>query len=475
VAVAVANAWLWALVTPAFQVPDELAHVAYVQYLGETGDLPRPQEQGSSRSLSVFSDEEARTGSAIRFSIDGKPSWSQSDDHGLRRALERDLSRRSSGGATTATNNPPLYYALEALPYRVAHSASFLDRLFILRLFSGLLAGLTVGFVFLFLRELLPRTPWTWTVGALAVAFQPMFGFMSGGVNNDNLLYACCAGVIMFMARAFRSGLTPRRGAALGLLLSAGLLTKGTMFAFVPAVALAGVLCVLRSAGPGRRRTLVACGVLFACAAVPFAVWLMANQLVFDRPANTTTAGGASAAGAAHLNVKGGLGYLWQSFFPRLPFMEDQFQQYPQYLLWESYFQGFVGRFGWFQYGFPLWVYEVALGIFAAVLAFAAVALARARSVVRERLGELACYVVVCLAVVAVVGLAGYRQLVFSNLPFEQGRYLLPLLPLYGALIALAARGAGRRWGPVAGAVLVVLAMAHSLFAELLTVARYYS
>ena len=30
-------------------------------------------------------------------------------------------------------------------------------------------------------------------------------------------------------------------------------------------------------------------------------------------------------------------------------------------------------------------------------------------------------------------------------------RYLLPLVALMGAALALAARGAGRRWGPVAG------------------------
>jgi hypothetical protein len=54
-------------------------------------------------------------------------------------------------------------------------------------------------------------------------------------------------------------------------------------------------------------------------------------------------------------------------------------------------------------------------------------------------------------------------------------RYLLPLLPLYGALLALAARGAGRRLLPVAGAAIVVLALAHDVFAQLLLVGRFYA
>ena len=50
-----------------------------------------------------------------------------------------------------------------------------------MRLVSAPLAAITVLFTFLFLREVLPAAPWAWTVGALAVAFQPMFGFISAG------------------------------------------------------------------------------------------------------------------------------------------------------------------------------------------------------------------------------------------------------------------------------------------------------
>ena len=57
---------------------------------------------------------------------------------------------------------------------------------------------------------------------------------------------------------------------------------------------------------------------------------------------------------------------------------------------------------------------------------------------------------------------------------FEQARYLFPLLALYALFMVLAARGLGRRWAPVLGGALVVLAMAHGLFAETLTISRYY-
>ncbi len=55
---------------------------------------------------------------------------------------------------------------------------------------------------------------------------------------------------------------------------------------------------------------------------------------------------------------------------------------------------------------------------------------------------------------------------------FEQARYLLPLLALFGLVPALAVRAAGR-WAPVAGVVMVLLAVGLSVFAQLLTLGRY--
>jgi hypothetical protein len=48
------------------------------------------------------------------------------------------------------------------------------------------------------------------------------------------------------------------------------------------------------------------------------------------------------------------------------------------------------------------------------------------------------------------------------------------MLALWGALLALAARGAGRRWGPIVGVAIVSLVLAHDLFSQLLVISRYY-
>jgi hypothetical protein len=69
-----------------------------------------------------------------------------------------------------------------------------------------------------------------------------------------------------------------------------------------------------------------------------------------------------------------------------------------------------------------------------------------------------------------VVGMIGASSLKLFGLQFEQGRYLFPLLGLYGALVTLAVRRLGRP----AGAVFVSLALLHALSAHLMTVGRYY-
>jgi 4-amino-4-deoxy-L-arabinose transferase-like glycosyltransferase len=463
-AIGFAHAALWAVVTPPLQVPDEPAHVGYAQYIAEHGKVPSGQG-------STYSGEQAVAIQEIPFNIETKPSWFPSDRRKLFRDLEQPgLSRSSPGEASVATNYPPLYYALEAIPYRIAYGANLLDRVFFMRLMSALIAGLTVAFTFLFLRELLPGSRWAWTVGALAVAFHPVFGFLGGGVTPDNLLFAASAALIWLLARAFRLGLTPRLGAAIGVAALAGVLTKQTMFGLLPGAALGVVLLVWR-APPERRREawagMVSAGLVLI---TPFAVWLALRYAVYERHGGSVSAGFTSAR---DISLKGQVFYLWQVIFPPLPGMNDQL---PYNVVWKVYVQGFIGRFGWFQFEFQQWVYWLGLGVLLSILGLAAGALARGRTALRSRWPEALTYAAIAVGLFLFVEVAAYRfRANHTGQFFEQTRYLLPLLPFYAALVALAARGAGRRWGPAAGAFMVVLFMGHSLFAMFLSISRWYA
>src|SRR2546430_16769461 len=99
-----------------------------------------------------------------------------------------------------------MYYAYEAVADRAATPLTPLNRIYALRMWSGVLLGVTAAGVFAFTRELMPNRRWTWVVAALAVAWQPMVAFLTGGVNNDALLYALAAWMFALVARCFRLG-----------------------------------------------------------------------------------------------------------------------------------------------------------------------------------------------------------------------------------------------------------------------------
>jgi 4-amino-4-deoxy-L-arabinose transferase-like glycosyltransferase len=468
----------WALLVPPFHVPDEPAHFAYTQYLAEAGQVPTNRD-----GARAYSEEELRALDALRYKQvevrpDNRPLTNARAQRQLERTLETRYVRRSEGGYSHANGNPPLYYAIELAPYWAVSSGNLLDRLFAMRLLSALLGGLTVLFAFHFLRELLPGTPWAWTVGALAVALQPVFGNISGAVHGDNLLYAASAGVFLMLAICFRRGVTAPRGAALGLAAAAGILAKPTMLGLVPGIAVGLLLLVARADRDGRDAAIRGAAAAVLCAALPVIAYGLVNLGVWDRgfylgSAETEqgAAPPAAAAGAMAKTLGGYLDYLWQFYLPRLPFMEAQFDEYPLVHIW---FDGFVGRFGALEYGFGTAVDAVAVCVYGAVFVLAARELVRQRSRIGSRIPELLTYAALAAGLLLFVHKAGYDARSPEIQGFEQARYLFPMLTLYAAIIALAARGAGRRFGPAAGVLIVSLAVAHTLLAYLLTLTRYY-
>ena len=478
-AVALLNGIAWGLITPLFQVPDEPGHVAYVQRIAETGKPPTGKPE-----LQHFSQEQRRLTDAMRWKAvqrrkDVRIPGTASYQRHLQREVSTSYDRASEGGYTTDTNNPPLYYFTAAGLYHLSPWTSLPDRVHFLRLFSALLAACTVLLIFLFLRELLPSTPWAWTVGALAVAFQPMFAFTASGVTSDCVLYLASAGIFYTLARAFRRGLTVPGGLAIGGFAALGILSKMNTLGLAPGI-MVGLLVLVLGAR-GRRRSEAFAGAVAATAVVlvPLGIYMLLNSTVWDRglyfgsggvqgPTGIVLPGGTETASA---NLADAFNYMWQFYLPRLPSMDATFDFYP---LREIWFNGFIGEFGWLEYGFSHWAYDLAIAIAIAIVALAAREMVRVRTAIRSRLPELITYLTLIAGLLLLIGGVSYIARIGGATGYEQPRYLFPLLALYGGLVAIAARGAGRRYGPAVGVVLVCLAIAHSAAAMLLTLTRFY-
>ncbi len=373
-----------------------------------------------------------------------------------------------------AASQPPLYYALETIPYYLASSGSLLDRLEAMRLLSALLAGLTALFVFLFLRETLPGAPWAWTVGGLGAALAPLLGFTSGAVTPDALLYTVSAALFYTLARAFRRGLTWPLAVAIGSLIATGFLSKLNFVGLAPGALLGLAVLAFRRApsAPGASRTGRAFGPAAIAAAIavsPVCLYLLDNLLERHHALGILSTAGRQV-GAQSILAE--IVYTWQFYLPRLPGMFNWFPGLSTFR--QMWFARAVGLYGWLDTEFPVWVYNLAL-IPAGLIALLGLrTLLAHRAALRARLAELMVYLAMTVGLLALIGVDSHMNRLIEGAGYAQPRYLLPLLPLAAAVLALAARGAGRRWGPVAGALIVVLFLAHDIFSQLLVVARFY-
>jgi Predicted membrane protein (DUF2142) len=465
--VAVLNAAGWSLVTPPFQAPDEPSHFAYVQDLAEAGTLPMSPSEGFSPAEEIaLRDLRQRE---VRYSPQNHTISSAAQQRQLQHDLALPLARVGAG-AGVAASEPPLYYALETLPYFDGSGGTILDRLALMRLFSALTAGLSALFVFLFLREALPAARWAWVVGGLGVAFAPLLGLMSGAVSPDALLCAVASALFYCLARGFRRGLTPRLALVTGFVIAAGLLTKLSFVGLMPGVALGLLLLVARARGVSRRAAYWSLVLAGTAALVPFGCYVLVDVLT-GRSADGTLSNGI-ALSTAHGSDLRELSYIWQYYLPRLPGMHNDFPGL--FTTRKFWINGFVGLYGWVDTVFPAWVYNIALIPLALLTALLLRALRATRHTLRRRLAELTVYAAMAIGLLVLIGANDYLEYPTTIGDYAQPRYLLPVIALYGAALALAARGAGRRWGPVAGAAIVVLLIAHDVFSQLLEISRFY-
>ncbi len=472
-AIAILSAACWSVITPPFEAQDEPSHFAYVQYLAETGRLPTSSgAKFSEEELAALRDLDVL---GVRWHPEVRTIFSPAAQLRLRTNLSEPLSRVGGGGAGVATAEPPLYYALETIPYDLGSGGTLLDRLELMRLLSALMAGVSALFTFLFVREALPVVRWAWIVAGLSAALTPLLGFTSGAVTPDAMLYAVSAATFYCLARAFRRGLTPRLAAATGAAIAVGFLTKLNFIGLAPGAMLGLVILGFRGIRDGSnatvsRRAMGSTGIAMAIALSPVCAYVLYN-LSTDHPALGLVSGAIDLVRGRE-SLGGELAYMWQFYLPRLPGMVNDFPGLSTTR--ELWYDRTVGLYGWFDTTFPVWVENLALVPAGAIALLGLRSLVARRAALRARLSELLVYATMAVGLMALIAGTSHLAKLSERTGFAQPRYLLPLLPLVAAMLALAACGAGRRWGRAAGTMIVLTFLAQEVFSQLLVVARFY-
>jgi Predicted membrane protein (DUF2142) len=474
-AIAAINFACWAVITPPFQAPDEVDHFAYTQSLVQRGEAPArgasplarwsSQETLALEDMSFFSDHQIGD-SAVPWSKHQQAFYDQ-------QARAGNPSASDGGGNETAATHGAIYYAALAPAYMLA-SSSPLSQLTLMRLTSALIGALTVLFAFLMGRELAPARPWLGVLAALLVAYQPMYGFISGAVNNDVGVNAGVAALELLLIVMLRRGITWKLGLATGVLLLALPIVKETSYSLYPVTIIALAATLYRH---HRRSDLWGLGAVVLGAV---ALRELADRLahVF-RPSTvaTSTPGSVGAVtgpiSEALAHPLGYLAYLWEVFLPRLSFMARHFEgtRIPALTIFDE--RGW-GAFGWYDVFFPHPVYDVILAAMLAVPVFGLIAIGREWTFVRTHALDFLVLALMPIAVVAGVEAAFYTTGVRPVIA-EFGRYAFPAIAPLAVLVVASLHAFGRRLVLYAGVVLLVAMIALSVSSQLLTLTSFYA
>jgi hypothetical protein len=482
--IAAVNASCWALITPAFQGPDEVDHFAYTQSLVERGqgpshDLGSEEPRWSGSQYLALQDTSFLTDHQVG---DSRTPWLASQQQLYRSDAARLPRRRNDGGGyTTSAVHGPLYYLALAPAYAAVQHRSVFSQLTLMRLTSALIGALVVLFTFLLARELAPGRPWLAVLAALLVAYEPMYGFISGIVNNDVGVNAGAAALELLLLRMLRRGISIPWGALTGAVLVAVPIIKGTGLSLYPVAGLVFLATLWRN---HRRADLY--GFLALALAAILVSEFSAHVLSLLQPTSSATgsaviSSNASSVSEALHHIPNFLSYLWQALLPRLAFMTRYFPPpvHPGFVLFgDPGFVIFVERgwaaFGWYDVFFPRWVYGLIFLAMVAAVPLGAWAARREWSWVRRHWLE-----VLALIAVPVAVISGFEAAYYTTTPravvAEFGRYAFPAIGPVAVLVVGALHAFGRRRMLMAGVALLVAMIALSYASQLLTLTAFYA
>jgi hypothetical protein len=460
--VALVEALTWICVMPPLQGPDEVNHFAYAQKIAETHTIPwdfvgAAPPKGTPSASTELSGALATAGIYSSWANpDGRPAGTRVDERMWGR-LERgyDHAQRADGGFTSSMAYPPVYYLYEALPYLATSWASLFDRTFAMRLANLPLLAIILVFCWLTAGELLGRRRWLQTLATAAVVLQPQLIHMTATINPDIALAAIWCPALWLMIRILRAGPTRAR--------VAWLVALAVLSALTHARGVALLLPALTTLAVAWRR----------CSGAPWAGWALRGGLAALYAATLVALIDFSTAGDASAQRLRQLGsYLWQFYLPRPGFLTPVV---PHWGIRQAFIDRLFGGYAQLEVSPPGWVLTavtVAAAVTVASAIVGAVRVWRSGSRPTAVLGVLA---VAVGGYLLLLHAAAFNSLLEVPDPVITGRYLLPLMPLYGSGIALAVGWLPRRAAVPLGAVAVVGLTVLQLDALAVLFARFYA
>ena len=403
----VAWASAYSLITPAWEAPDELGHFNYVARLLRTRTLPVQR-------LGAHDEAHQPPLYYVLAAVAAMPADLEDPTGALN--PNSDFIWAGQGGNDV---NIGFHTSAETFPFQGQALA-----LHLARGVSVLMGMITVALTIAIGWEIFPDRRVIGLMGAAMVAFNPQFLFVSGVINNDNLLVTAATGAWWQLVRAIKRPEQSRQWVWVGLWIAVGALAKVSMFV----VGLVAGLVLLACAVRRRSVQLFIRGTLAMTSVVALVAgwWFVRNQLLYGDPLGWSV---------FRINFK--------SVLRRGPLPWSKVQEF-----FSVQFRSFWGVFGWMNVNAPDWFYTavqilLSLSLLSIVLWFV---WRRYRTLTEFQKSAL---VLLGLAIAVQEGYMLWAVTRFNE-SWYQGRYIFPIL---GPLMILVSLGLTnwlpKRWSPV--------------------------
>jgi len=266
---------------PLWEGYDEFAHLAFVQHLAGSHELPDLLNARTSQEVA-----ESLQLAPVPWTIrEWTPGWTTEDNFwrlppSSREQRERELTEIPRALALEPSpdlrsyeaQQPPLAYLLYSIPYALFQSASLPTRVWVVRMAGAAIASLVVPLGFILARRIF-EDPMQAVGAAAIVASMPELMMTADHGGNEPLGIvlgtACVYGLCVLVADF---GKPIRHALFLGCLLGCGLLTKAYFLTMIPAIAWAFAVLLWRTPN-SRRRVAVQLMVTFAVATAIAGWW----------------------------------------------------------------------------------------------------------------------------------------------------------------------------------------------------------
>lgn len=202
----------WAGLIPLWQAPDEPNHFANIQFVAET---EKPFVTRSDKNLSK---EIAQSTNLLNLDLDlnlkgnaSPPRWLPDFSKSSEGKFEQEIInipkeyRKDFIAVVGGVKNPPFYYVLTGLIYRIFYPLSLLDRVFFIRMSSVALGVGIIWMSFAIAKEIFSNNNTKAIVVAALVSFHPTFNIVSSTINPDVLLIFLTSVFLYFGVRILKN------------------------------------------------------------------------------------------------------------------------------------------------------------------------------------------------------------------------------------------------------------------------------